>query len=129
MSGPPISIHSIRAFLGHHAQMTEGTVLDGQVEVLSNLNHLALKTTESDGTLSDGSAFQDTRVNMKLAISAKIGRNLAFQTAFEVHYDHRPGPLNVKMLAPGFVPAAEPVDTIMKAQLIYAFAGAVEEKK
>jgi hypothetical protein len=120
---PALQIHSVRGFVGHHATMTIGTVLDASVEVLSNLNSLNLPTHE------DGGTFQDTRVNMKLAISAKIGRNLAFQTSFETHYDHRPAPLAIKNLAPGFTPAAEPVDTIMKAQLIYTFVGAVEEKK
>lgn len=123
VGGSALQIHSVRAFVGHHAQMTEGAVLDASVEVLSNLNSLNLPTHE------DGSAFEDTRVNVKLAISAKIGRNLAFQSSFEAHYDHRPAPLNIKMLAPGFTPAAEPLDTIMKAQLIYTFAGKVEDKK
>jgi hypothetical protein len=118
-----LQIHSVRAFIGHHAQMTEGTVLDASAELLSNLNSLTLPTHQ------DGSAFEDTRVNVKLAVSAKIGRNLAFQTSFEAHYDHRPAPLNIKNLAPGFVPVAEPLDTIMKAQLIYTFAGAVADKK
>src|SRR5439155_11370423 len=122
-TGSPLSIHSARAFLGHHATMTEGAVLDGTFEVLTNLNHLTLPTGQ------DGSAFMDTRVNLKLAISAKIGVNLAFQTSFEARYDNRPGPLAIKGLAMGFVPAAQPVDTIMKAQLIYTFAGTEEKKK
>ncbi len=116
-TGSPVSIHSARGFIGHHATMTEGTVLDASAEVLTNLNHLTLPTHQ------DGSALEDTRINIRLAISAKIGRNLAVQTAFEAHYDHRPGPLAIKPLAMGFVPAAEPLDTIMKAQLIYTFAG------
>jgi hypothetical protein len=120
---PALQIHSARAFVGHHAVLTEGTVVDASVELLTNLNSLNLPTHQ------DGSAFQDTRVTAKLAISAKIGANLAFQASFEAHYDHRPAPLNIKVLAPGFVPAAEPLDTIMKAQLIYTFAGAVVEKK
>ncbi|MGE5187233.1 MAG: DUF481 domain-containing protein, partial [Acidobacteriota bacterium] len=124
-AGSPVSIHSARAFLGHHAVMTEGTVLDASGEVLTNLNHLTLPTHQ------DGSALEDTRVNIRVAISAKIGRNLAVQTSFEAHYDHRPGPLAIKPLAMDFVPAAEPLDTIMKAQLIYTFAGseAAEKKK
>ena len=79
-------------------------------------------------TGKDGSAFNDTRLNVKIAVSAKIGRNLALQSALEVHYDNRPGPLNVKMLAPGFVPEAAPLDTIMKASLIYTFVGSDPKK-
>jgi hypothetical protein len=123
VTGSPISIHSVRAFVGHHATLTAGTVLDASVEVLTNLNHLTLPTGQ------DGSAFMDTRVNLKLAISAKLGTNLAFQTSFEARYDNRPGPLAIKPLAMGFVPAAEPLDTILKAQLIYTFAGTEEKKK
>lgn len=116
-AGAPVSIHSARAFVGHKVTMTEGTDLDAALELLTNLNHETLPTGK------DGSAFNDTRVNMKLAISSKIGGNLSFQTSFEVHYDNRPGPLAVKNLAMGFVPEAEPLDTIMKASLIYTFIG------
>lgn len=125
VTGSPLDIHSARLFMGHHATMTVGTVLDASVEVLTNLNHLTLPTGQ------DGSAFMDTRVNAKLAISAKIGTNLAVQTSFEAHYDNRPAPLAIKnvMFAPGFTPAAQPLDTILKAQLIYTFAGTAEEKK
>ncbi|HEX7703596.1 MAG TPA: DUF481 domain-containing protein [Kofleriaceae bacterium] len=120
--GDPVPIHSIRAFLGHKAAMTEGTDLDAALEVLTNVNHETLPTG------ADGSAFNDTRVNMKIAISAKIGYNLAVQTSFEAHFDNRPGPLAVKPLAMGFVPEASEVDTIMKASLIYTFAGAEPPK-
>jgi hypothetical protein len=122
-TGSTVAIHSARAFLGHHAVLAPGTMFDGSVEVLTNLNHLTLPTHQ------DGSAFEDTRVNVKLAVSAKLGDNLAIQTSVEAHYDHRPGPLAIKMLAPGFVPAAEPLDTIMKASLIYTFAGHEPAKK
>ena len=122
VGGSALQIHSARLFVGHHAALTEGTVVDASLELLTNLNSLNLPTHQ------DGSAFQDTRVNGKLAISAKIGANLAFQASLEAHYDHRPAPLNIKNLAPGFVPAAEPLDTIMKAQLIYTFAGGEVKK-
>ena len=120
--GDPISIHSIRGFLGHKAAMTPGADLDASIEALTNLNHETLPTGK------DGSAFNDTRVNMKIALSAKIGFNLAAQTSFEAHYDNRPGPLAVKSLAVGFVPEASSLDTIMKVSLIYTFAGAEKPK-
>ena len=95
--------------------MTEGTVLDTSLEALTNFNRETLPTGK------DGGPFMDTRVNLKLAISAKIGENLAIQTSFEAHFDNRPGPLPIKDLAPGFVPEAAEVETIMKASLIYTF--------
>jgi hypothetical protein len=72
-------------------------------------------------TGKSGGPFRDTRLNFKLAISAKVFKNLAVQTSFEAHYDNRPGPLPVKDLAMGFVPEAAKLDTIMKAQFIYTF--------
>ncbi|CAN5200302.1 hypothetical protein BH11MYX1_BH11MYX1_29110 [soil metagenome] len=120
--GDVISIHSIRGFVGHKAAMTEGADLDASIEALTNLNHETLPTGK------DGSAFNDTRVNLKIAVSAKIGYNLAVQTSIEAHFDNRPGPLAIKPLAMGFVPEASSFDTIMKASLIYTFAGAEKPK-
>ena len=116
--GDPVSIHSIRAFVGHKATMTAGTDLDAAFEVLTNVNTLDLPTGK------DGGPLQDTRINAKVAISAQIGANLAFQTSLEARYDHRPGPLGIKNLAMGFTPEAASLDTLMKATFIYTFAGA-----
>jgi hypothetical protein len=115
--GPAVSIHSLRAFIGHKASMTEGTDLDASAELLTNMNTLTLPTGK------DGGPLQDTRLNVKIAISAKIGVNLAFQTSLEAKYDHRPGPLGIKNLAMGFAPEASSLDTIMKASFIYTFVG------
>jgi hypothetical protein len=114
VSGPDISIHSARAFLGYKAEMTEGTTFETSAEVLTNLNHEDLSTRTQGAGIGD-----DTRANFKASVSAKIGKNLSFQTTLEAHYDHRPGPLAIKNLAMGFVPEASPLDTIMKASLIY----------
>lgn len=119
--GDALSIHSVRGFLGHKAALTEGADFDASAEVLSNLNKLTLPTGK------DGSAFQDTRVNVKIALSAKIGANLAFQSSIEAHYDHRPGPLAIKNLAMDFTPEASQLDTIMKATFIYTFVGATKK--
>ena len=62
-------------------------------------------------------------MNAKIAVSAKIGANLAFQSSIEIKYDRRPGPLPVKNLAMGFAPEADRMDTVMKASFIYTFAG------
>ena len=122
-TGTAIAIHSARAFIGHKTTMSEGVLLDSSLEILTNLNRETLPTHK------DGGPFLDTRVNFRAAISAKVGKNLAVETSMEAHYDNRPGPLQIKMLAPGFVPEAEPLDIIMKASLIYTFAGAEPAKK
>src|SRR5207302_1903786 len=103
VTGDGISIHSVRVFLGNKTALTEGTTLEASGELLSNLNRETLPTGQ------DGGAFEDTRFNGRVAISAKISKNLAAQTSIDVHYDHRPSPLVVKnfMLAKGFVPPAQ----------------------
>ncbi|MDB4963927.1 MAG: hypothetical protein JWP01_3926 [Myxococcales bacterium] len=113
-SGPDNSIHSARAFVGYKAEMTEGTTFETNLEALTNLNHEELSTRPEGADLGE-----DTRVNFKASISSKIGKNLSFQTTLEAKYDRRPGPLGIANLAPGFVPEASSMDTIMKASLIY----------
>jgi hypothetical protein len=115
VTGKPLEIQSARVFVGHKATLVEGSDVDVSGELLTNLNTETLVTGRSGGP------FRDTRLNFKLAISAKVAKNLAVQTSFEAHYDNRPGPLPVKDLAMGFVPEAATLDTIMKAQFIYTF--------
>ncbi|CAN5844204.1 hypothetical protein BH11MYX2_BH11MYX2_22260 [soil metagenome] len=115
VGGNGVSIHSVRAFAGYKAEMSEGVTWDSSIEALTNLNHESLTTTEH----RDATFGEDTRVNFKAAIAAKIGKNLAFQTSLEAHFDNRPAPLKIDMLAPDFVPSATRFDTIMKASLIY----------
>jgi hypothetical protein len=127
--GPTISIHSGRVFMGHKAVLGEGAQLDANIEVLTNLNREDLTTTDANGNRVDGGPLKDTRINSKVAISARLGINLAFQTALELHYDNRPGPLPVKDLAMGFQPEASTIDTIMKVSFIYTFVGAKPPEK
>lgn len=117
VSGSSVSIISARGFVGFKGEMTAGTTLEASLEALTNLNEETLATRNGE----PAELGEDTRVNGKAAISSKIGENLAVQSSFELKYDRRPGPLSLKMLAPGFVPEAATVDTIMKASLIYTF--------
>jgi hypothetical protein len=116
VTGDPVEIHSARAFVGMKAEMTAGTTLDAALEGLTNLNHEDLATRAAGADIG-----RDTRLNAKVAIAAKISKDLSFTTSFEVKFDNRPGPLALKLLAPGFVPEATKLDTIMKASLIYSF--------
>jgi hypothetical protein len=114
--GDPVSIHSARGFIGLKAVMTEGTSIEASGELLTNVLSVDLPTGR------DGGPGQDTRLNLKAAISAKIGKNLAVQTAIEAKYDHRPAPLALPMpLDDGRIVEAATLDTIMKASLIYSF--------
>jgi hypothetical protein len=112
-AGKSLSIHSLRAFVGFKAEMTEGTTLDASLEALTNVNEEELPTGR------DGGPGKDTRVIGKVGVASKIGKNLSVSTSIELKYDHRPGPLPIMNLAMGFVPEASGLDTIMKASLIY----------
>jgi hypothetical protein len=127
--GPTISIDSARAFIGHKAVMTEGAQLDAALEFLTNLNTEHLTTTDDQGRPVDGGIFKDTRVNAKIAITAKVGLNLAVQMSMELKFDNRPGPLPIKNLAMNYQPEAAAFDSIMKASFIYTFVGAKPAKK
>lgn len=115
--GDPLSIHSARGFVGHKAEMTEGTNLDASAELLTNVIGVTLATGK------DGGPGRDTRLNLRVAVSAKIGKNLAVQMSIEAKYDHRPAPLAIKNLSMDFTPPPESasLDTIMKGSLIYSF--------
>lgn len=127
--GPTISIHSGRAFMGHKAVLAEGAQVEANIEILTNLNREELTTTDAAGNKVDGGPLKDTRINSKVAISARLGLNLAFQTSLELHYDNRPGPLPIKDLAMDFHPEASGIDTIMKVSFIYTFVGAKPPEK
>ncbi|MGE0403048.1 MAG: DUF481 domain-containing protein [Kofleriaceae bacterium] len=116
VAGDAVQIHSARAFVGFKADLTEGATFETSVEALTNLNHETLPTR------TFGADFgEDTRVNFKAAVSAKIGKSTSVQTSIEAKYDNRPAPLSIKGLAMGFVPEASKLDTIMKASFIYTF--------
>ncbi len=116
VAGEAVEIHSARAFVGFKADLTEGATFETSVEALTNLNHETLPTR------TFGADFgEDTRVNFKAAVSAKIGKSTSVQTSIEAKYDNRPAPLSIKGLAMGFVPEASKLDTIMKASFIYTF--------
>ncbi len=116
VTGDPVAIHSARGFLGYKAEMTEGATVDASLEALTNLNHEDLVTRVGGADLGE-----DTRFNAHIGVSAKIGKTLAVQTSIDLKFDNRPAPLAIKNLAPGFVPEASSMDTIMKATLIYTF--------
>jgi hypothetical protein len=115
VGGDAVAIHSVRGFTGVKAAVTEDTHLDASIELLTNLNEETLPTGK------DGAAFRDTRVNGRLAVTSKLSASLSVQASIEAKFDNRPGPLTIKLLAPGFVPEAQNLDTISKASLIYAF--------
>jgi hypothetical protein len=134
VTGPAVSIHSARGFLGYKATLGTGTTMDTSAEILTNLNKETLVTRVN------GASFgEDTRINVKASISAKINRSLSIQTSFEGKYDNRPAPLVIGG-KPLFVvdpitgvPStaaleASSFDTILKVSLIYSFFSKPEKK-
>lgn len=116
VAGEAVEIHSARAFVGLKSEMTEGATFETSGEALTNLNHETLPTR------TNGAEFgEDTRVNFKASVSAKLGKRASIQTSIEAKYDNRPAPANIKGLAMGFVPEASKLDTMMKASFIYTF--------
>jgi hypothetical protein len=112
--GDALSILSARVFAGYKGALGPTTNLDGSVEALFNLNRLDTPTGEAD-------PVEDSRITSRVGVTSKISESLSLNTSIEVKYDHKPAPLKIDKLAPGFVPESAAWDTIMKASLIYSF--------
>ncbi|HKE13726.1 MAG TPA: DUF481 domain-containing protein [Kofleriaceae bacterium] len=114
--GDGVSIHSLRVFAGYTAKLSADTGFEVSAEELSNLNHL-------DGAAGEVGAFEDNRVNGKLALTTKLLLDISFRVAFEARYDHAPAPRPPFALpyADGFTPLAEELDTRTEATLIVSF--------
>jgi hypothetical protein len=116
VTGPNLSIHSGRLFTGYTLTLTKDIGLSAGVEVLCNLN--PLPGYQPNTTVSP---FSDTRVNGSAALTARLYKNIAFQVSFLAKYTTDPAPLPPFMAAPfqmGFVPLAEPLDTVTSLSLV-----------
>lgn len=115
--GDPLSIHSVRAFVGYKGTVRTDTAVEGSVESLSNLNTLATVPDEAG-------AFEDTRITGIAALTTKLTADISFGVSFTAKFDNVPAPLPPIGGIPydaGFVPVAEKLDTITKASLIVSF--------
>jgi hypothetical protein len=116
VTGKDLSIHSGRLFTGYTLTLTKDIGLSAGVEVLCNLNSLP---GYQPGTTVG--AFGDTRVNGTAAMTARLYKNIAFQVSFLAKYTTDPAPLPPFAAAPfvtGFVPLAEPLDTVTSLSLV-----------
>lgn len=113
---PSLSIHSLRVFGGYQGKLSEDTALSLSAEGLFNLNEL----TTSSGPVY---AFDDTRLENKLALTTSIYGNLSFSFSFLARYDAVPAPRPKLSLpyADGFRPVADRLDTRTEAALIINF--------
>jgi hypothetical protein len=116
VTGKDLSIHSGRLFVGYTLTLTKDIGLSSGVEVLCNLN--SLPGYQPSTTVG---AFGDTRVNGNAALTARLYKNIAFQVSFLAKYTTDPAPLPPFSAAPfaaGFVPQAEPLDTVTSLSLV-----------
>jgi hypothetical protein len=114
---PSVSIHSLRAFLGYTAKISEDTGFKLEGEGLFNLN-------SEDGPTGSIDAFDDTRVNAKTQVTTKLAKHIDLRFSFTVHFDNSPAPRppfpGIKF-DPGFVPLADKVDTITEMAVLVNF--------
>lgn len=119
----PVEIHSGRAFLGETLKLSQSAGVVASVEALANLN------TEKDAPNARRpgkkvTAFEDLRVNGKLALTAAVRSNVSLSVGFTVKYDRNPAPLSVAGAPPfaaGYFPFANTFDTVTDAALIVTF--------
>jgi hypothetical protein len=124
----PVEIHSGRAFLGETLKLNESVGLTASVEGLANLNteKNALNAHKfRTNPAAKVTAFEDIRVNGKIAITAALRTNVSLAVGFTLKWDRNPAPLpaisGAPPFAPGYVPFAKEVDTITDVALIVSF--------
>jgi putative salt-induced outer membrane protein len=111
------TIHSLRAFVGYKGKLNTQASLDVSLEALFNANSVTIGVREA-------SAFEDTRLNGNIGITASLSSKLSLNAAFTAKFDNVPAPL-AKVgdlpFAMGYVPVAEKLDTTTKVSLIVKF--------
>ncbi len=115
VTGPDLDIHSARGFAGYTLTLSKDIGLLFGAEVLCTLNPLP---GFAPGTTVG--AFGDTRVNGNAALTARLWKNIAFQLSVLARYTTDPAPLPAfsTPFATGYVPQAEPLDTVTSLSLV-----------
>jgi hypothetical protein len=115
VSGPDLNIHSARFFGGYTLTLSKDVGVAFGLEVLTNLN-----TLPGFQPHNAPDVFDDTRVNGNASLTARLWKNIAFQISFLAKYTTYPAPLPAfkTPFAPGFVPTAEPLDTVTSLSLV-----------
>jgi hypothetical protein len=126
----PVSIHSLRLFLGEQFKVSAVTGLTASVEALLNLNKEEKAINVNDGTTGVGT-FKDTRVNAKVGLTTTLVKSLSLGVGFLLKYDQNPavrplpafpaGTIPPPVFGPGLGTYADKVDTQTELTLIYTF--------
>jgi putative salt-induced outer membrane protein YdiY len=117
VAGDDLAIHSLRAFLGYTLTLRKDTSIGASLEALMNLNNERRSVINAG---PDVGPFEDSRLNAKVSLTTKLWKALSFRVGFTLRYDHAPAPLPPFKVPfePGFVPMADPLDTLTEASLI-----------
>jgi hypothetical protein len=109
-------IHSARLFVGYNGKLSADTGFLASVEGLFNLN-------SENAPQGNVSAFQDTRINAKAALTTKLASQISLRVAFLLKFDNSPAPLPLPSMTydAGYLPLAETVDTQTEVSLIVNF--------
>jgi len=123
----PVSIHSVRAFVGETLKLSAATGITAGLEALSNVNKETKAIDAKTGMLGVD-PFADTRLTGKLGLTTTLWKSLSAGFGFTLRYDQNPAPRPIPSgspagasYAPGFQPFADKVDTLTEATLIYTF--------
>lgn len=121
----PNEIHSARARLGETLKLSQTAGLVASVEALANLNtEKNAPNAHAADPAAKVTAFEDLRVNGKLALTAAIRSDVSLSVGFQLRWDRNPAPLPAISGAPPFappIPFAKEVDTETDAALIVTF--------
>lgn len=121
----PNEIHSGRAFLGETLKLSATAGIVASVEALANLNtEKNAPNAHAASPTAKVKAFEDIRVNGKIALTAAVRSNVSLSVGFQLRWDRNPAPLPAISGAPPFAPPmpfAKEVDTVTDAALIVTF--------
>jgi hypothetical protein len=120
----PVSIHSLRVFLGETLKLSAATGVAANVEALFNLNKEGAAISV-DNKMAGVDAFKDTRVNAKVGLTTTLYKQLSIGFSFTLKYDQNPAVLP-PLPGIGSATAAdtyfvEKVDTLSEISLIMTF--------
>jgi hypothetical protein len=108
-----VAIHSARVFAGYQGVIRQVTSLEASIEGLFNVNRVATVPVASE-------PLDDTRIHAGAGLTTKLTDAVSFSFGFQLRFDNRPAPRAPLAIPyePGFVPVADPLDTLTKATLI-----------
>lgn len=122
----PVSIHSLRLFLGETMKLGESSAIAASVEAFLNLNRETAAINAQNRTLGVD-PFHDTRVIGKVTLTTNLWKRLSVAFGFTVRFDQNPAPRPIPSGSPAGsmysanFPFANRTDTLGELALVYTF--------